>query len=248
MSKKINGLVLWQGPSVLDGAPIALIATLKTSNVKTGDMVQTWIIRTDVNPVEASKQSLDASVCGGCPHRHSLGGACYVNIGQAPNAVFKTYTKGGYPTVQQNPELLQLLQGRKIRAGAYGDPAAVPAHVWAPIVAMAAGVTGYTHQSAHRNFDPAILDFCMVSADTPKQALRAHAAGARTFRVRTPDAPMLAGEIECLADSEGLSCADCLLCHGKRTAAPNVVITVHGSRAARYVSKYQRINLVPVAA
>ena len=47
---KLNGVVLYEGPSVLDGAPIAVIATLKSANVKTGDMIQTWIIRSDMHP------------------------------------------------------------------------------------------------------------------------------------------------------------------------------------------------------
>jgi hypothetical protein len=64
---KEKGFILYEGKSVLDGAPIVYIATLSTSNRKTGDMVQTWILRSDINPVEASKQKLDASICGNCP-------------------------------------------------------------------------------------------------------------------------------------------------------------------------------------
>ena len=51
---KAKGFILYEGASMLDGAPIVVIATMKTSNRKTGDMVQTWILRSDVNPVEAS--------------------------------------------------------------------------------------------------------------------------------------------------------------------------------------------------
>ena len=36
-----RGYILYEGPSMLDGEPIAVIATMTTSNVKTGDMVQT---------------------------------------------------------------------------------------------------------------------------------------------------------------------------------------------------------------
>ena len=78
------GFVLFEGPSQLDGLPVVVIATLKTSNVKTGNMVQTWILRQDLNPVEASKIGADASVCGNCVHRHFHDGPCYVNLGQAP--------------------------------------------------------------------------------------------------------------------------------------------------------------------
>ena len=58
------GFVLYEGNSVLDGKPIAAIATLSSSNVKTGNMIQVWIIRTDINPVEASKLGDDISICG----------------------------------------------------------------------------------------------------------------------------------------------------------------------------------------
>ena len=59
-----TGYVIYRGPSLLDGAPIVAIATMQTSNRKTGNMVQTWILREDVSPVEASKAGADASVCG----------------------------------------------------------------------------------------------------------------------------------------------------------------------------------------
>jgi hypothetical protein len=85
----------------------------------------------------------------------------------------------------------------------------------------------------------------MVSADTPKQALAAQKRGARTFRVKTADAPFLQGEIECLADSKGMTCADCGLCNGS-SGAPSVAITVHGSLAGRYVSQYEKIHAVNI--
>ena len=123
---KSNGVVLWEGVSKLDGkSPLVCIATFKTSNEKTGSMVQTWIIRSDINPVEASKQSIDDATCGSCIHRHSLDGSCYVNIGQAPNAVYKAYKRGSYPHVNDDDKHIKRLKGRAIRFGAYGDPAAI---------------------------------------------------------------------------------------------------------------------------
>ena len=92
-----RGFIMYQGQSMLDGAPIVVIATMSTSNVKTGQMVQTWILRADINPVEASQTGDDSSICGNCVHRHYNKGACYVNIGQAPNAVYKGYQRGIYP-------------------------------------------------------------------------------------------------------------------------------------------------------
>ena len=58
-------------------------------------MIQTWILRSDVNPVEAVNNGDDYSICGDCPHRKNDKGerSCYVNVGQAPNAVFKSFKK-----------------------------------------------------------------------------------------------------------------------------------------------------------
>ena len=78
---QLRGVILYDGASMLDGEPIVVIATLETSNRKTGEMVQTWIIRSDIAPTDAAKSGDDKSICGACPHRHYSKGACYVNLG-----------------------------------------------------------------------------------------------------------------------------------------------------------------------
>jgi len=235
----IKGIVLFEGASLLDGAPIAVIATLKTSNRKTGNMIQTWILRSDVDPVEASKQKLDSSICGTCPHKQNIGGACYVNIGQAPLSVYRAYKRGAYEHFNLESHA-HLFEGRKVRLGAYGDPAAAPFEVWETITDLADGHTGYTHQIRHANFDDRLIGLCMVSADSPKQALKVHAHGGRTFRVSMAGDSLLQGEIECLADSKGLACNDCGLCDGAGTK-PSIAITVHGTRAKNF-----KTSLIPM--
>ena len=234
-SKK--GFILYEGPSVLDGSPIACIATLSTSNRKTGAMIQTWIIRADKDPVTASKLGDDVSICGNCPLRHHTGGACYVNIGQAPRAIFDGFIRGIYETFDINKHRSYFM-GRKVRLGAYGDPAAVPFDILKTIVDLAAGHTGYTHQIKHKNFDKRMITLCMVSADSPKQALKYQSMGAHTFRVALADDVLFDNEIECLADSKGLSCLECGLCDGQ---TKNIAIAVHGSRSSRFKS-----NLIAV--
>ena len=67
-----NGVVLYRGPSRLDGAPIVVVATglqRPSENEKTGPMVQTWILRSDEHPVSAVHSGADASICGDCPLR-----------------------------------------------------------------------------------------------------------------------------------------------------------------------------------
>jgi hypothetical protein len=121
---------------------------------------------------------------------------------------------------------------------------AVPFDAWLAIVPHAIGNTGYTHQVAHKNADSRLLEYCMVSVDTPKQASKYHAKGFSTFRVKTEDAPVFDNEIECKADSEGISCLECGICAGKDK--PNVYINVHGSRSKRYTEKFGKSNLIAI--
>jgi len=207
---------------------------MKTSNPKTGDMIQTWILRSDENPVESSKLGLDKSICGNCPLRRHHGGACYVNLGQAPLSIYRAYKRGAYPKYDEAKHA-ELFFSRKLRLGAYGDPAAVPYEVFKPLVDLSLMHTGYTHQVRHKNFDIRYLNICMVSADTPKQAERMQSLGARTFRVAIANDNLAENEIECLSDSKGISCADCGLCNGKSNQ-PNIAITVHGSLAKNFKS------------
>jgi len=70
MRNNPNGRVLYEGPSMLDGAPIVVIATgfaERSGNAKTGSMIQTWILRADVPPHHAFSSEDGASVCGDCP-------------------------------------------------------------------------------------------------------------------------------------------------------------------------------------
>jgi len=239
----ILGFIMYEGPSVLDPTRnIVSIMTFKTSNDKTGNMAQLWILDAgDLNPLELSKARLDASICGNCVHRHSNGGACYVNLAHAPLAIYKAYKRGRYTHFDATKHA-HWITTRKVRLGAYGDPSAMPFAIVNSIVKLAISHTGYVHQLAHPNFDMRFINICMVSSDTPKQALKAQALGAHTFRVALAGDTLAEGEVECLADSKGLSCFDCGLCDGTKG---NVAITVHGSRAKRFNSKM--INLTEVA-
>ena len=66
-----NGLIIYEGFSPIDNKPIVLIATglgsSKSSNPKTGHMVQTWILRQDIKPNEGHKDGSNRSMCGKCP-------------------------------------------------------------------------------------------------------------------------------------------------------------------------------------
>ena len=65
----MKSAIIYRGPSLLDGAPIVVIAIDSARNTKTGRMVQTYILRADMDPREANKTGADFSICGTCPHR-----------------------------------------------------------------------------------------------------------------------------------------------------------------------------------
>lgn len=246
-TKQPTGYVVWEGPSLIDGAPIVAIALTHSSNRKTGDMVQTYILRQDVKPTEALRTGADASICGDCKHRPSTGGACYVVVAQGPTVVWKGYRAGRYPGAGVD-QLAQLGAGRMVRLGTYGDPAAVPAWVWEALVSRASGRTGYTHQWARMD-RPTVLGenvralrpIVMASVDTEAELRGARRAGWRTFRILVPGEMPRAGEFTCPASEEAgkvRTCATCGACDGAQrgTLKASPAIVVHGTKARRFVS------------
>jgi len=236
-----NGIKIWEGPSEIDGQPIMVIATgIKTSsrNAKTGNLIQTWILRSDVKPTDAAHTGDDRSICGDCPHRgeivegKNVNRSCYVTLFQAPLNIYGTTHRGKYDHVTLR-EAAQHFAGRNVRLGAYGDPAAVPFEVWEAVLKDAARGTGYTHQ--WKECDSRFARYCMASADSSLEAEFAQAKGYRTFRVGTPAESIVQGkEFLCPASKEAgqkTNCAACLACGG--LSSPNrasVFIPAHGAK------------------
>ena len=251
-----NGYILYEGPSRLDGQPIVAIATgfNKSKNAKTGQMIQIWIIRSDLSPLKAIFAGKDISVCGNCKHRpngptNPTGmGTCYVNVGQAPEAVFKAYKAGSYRHITENDWFH--FRDRRVRIGAYGDPAVLPTGLLRAIAISCERHTAYTHQW---NFtDQQLKAIMMASCDTPEEKARAQAKGWRTFRVRLEDEPLQPDERNCPASAEAghkAQCATCTACHGTgggNNKRMNIAIIVHGTdwkpRRFRKVRMLQRAH------
>lgn len=238
-AKPLIGAVLYHGPSQLDGEDIVVIMTgLKggSANSKTGKMIQTWILRADRDPREAALTGADASVCGDCKHRREQGGACYVVIEQAPLAVWRAWQRGRYADwTKAFP--VNALEGRRVRLGSYGDPAAVPFKVWRRVFAQKiSGWTGYTHQWQNPLFTH-LRGKIMASADSRMEAAAAREAGWNTFRVRAPDEPMMEAEVMCPASEEmgkRTTCERCGLCRGQTSTGKSVAIVAHGYVASRF--------------
>ena len=215
-----NGFILHEGDGVV------CILTTRSANRKTGNMGQCWTLCSETDPVSAARLGADSVVCGDC----AMWRWCYVQWPQAPAHVWRKHRSGGYPPVDW-----AALDGALIRVGAAGDPAAVPVDVWAEVVRRAAGHVGYTHMWRRPAAQP-LRQYFRASVESPAQQAEAAAMGWRTFRVKAPDMPKLAGEMTCPASVVGsrVTCARCLTCHGGY--GPNVVIDAHGQRAAPFAA------------
>jgi len=239
---RFAGIILYEGPSAIDGAPIVVIANriaTGSNNAKTGAMVQTFIMRADVNPFRALKTGQDESICGDCPQRPFKGGKCYVDVAKSVSSVYGAYERGRYarPGIDYDPaDLPEIFAGRAFRLGTYGDPAAAPFQIWRAATLKASKITGYTHQWR----DPAFQAFallCMASADSESDQLLASACGWRTFRAKRASEPRTTSEIGCPAAKENgarTSCERCGLCAGTTSkSAKDIVINLHGFRVGR---------------
>ena len=227
MNNRPNGCIVWEGKSEFDGSPIVLLLTgleLPSQNRKTGPVVQSYIVRSDITPLEAVKTRLDCAICGNCAFRKDV---CYVDM-RPINNIWRVYKRGGYPRLTKTM-LARVHRRRKVlRLGSYGDPAAVPLKVWETILSSFGHHTGYTH--AWRFCHEAWRKYLMASVESQNQALLAQSMGWRTFRVKLPNQGLLPGEVHCtnLVD-DSLTCEDCRLCDGTNGKSPvHVADNVHG--------------------
>jgi hypothetical protein len=235
------GAVIHRGPSQLDGEPIVVVAiwaaTRSSANRKTGDMLQTYIMRSDIDPLTANKYGEDYSICGDCDLRgtptldpdkkQAEDRPCYVVLGKGPLQVWKGLQRNAYPDKTKPNERRDLGRGRMVRIGTYGDGAAVDRQVWDDLLYDALGHNAYSHNGG----DPRIY---MQSVESLDAARSAWAQGFRTFRlVRDVSDIVRSNEILC-PSSRGVQCVDCRLCGGTSVRAKSIAIEVHGSGAKHF--------------
>lgn len=219
------GYVLHEG--TINGHAYVAVATLKTDNPKTGDMVQIWFILRDVHPVEAVSSGLDfRTICKDCPF--SSGRGCYVQVANAPAAIWKAFHRGNYPKLEPR-DYPAIFTTRKVRFGAYGNPTLLPIAMVRAIAELSDGWTGYFHDWKTNRYASLYANYFMASTETEDSRRMASKAGFRYFHA-SPKRP--AGAIECLSDAKGLQCAQCKLCAGlSKDRMPSVWINPHGSKA-----------------
>jgi hypothetical protein len=241
------GIVLHRGQSPFASGQYVVIALLgKSSNEKTGGMIQTYVIVDDAaKPTETVKAGTDSIVCGDCPLRGILGKmgrACYVNLGQGPRAVHQAYLAGKY--AEYDPAIHdRFFAGKMIRWGTYGEPVLIPLATVQHLNGLASGWTGYTHQWSKPEF-AAYRDVFMASVHDSRSADHAKHLGWRYFRSAV-DATPGPGEIVCPASKEAgkrTTCADCGICNGRGpNDTPNrvsVVIAIHGGFGVMAAAKH----------
>lgn len=228
-----NGMVLFETDEIV------VIATYSSANRKTGDMVQVWILSSQVDPVTLVKTDSDSVICMDCKHR--LNRSCYVNVGQAPLSIYKAYKSGKYEPLNYDV-LKSHLRWKAVRFGAYGEPVLIPIELVQFIAKNSQGWTGYTHQWEDIKYDD-YKKYFMASVDTTEEYNEANQNGWRTFRVGSDDVT-LEGEIICPNTTSGVSCRDCRLCDGlgRHKMARNIAVVVHGT-----IGKINAFNSISVA-
>ena len=212
------------GMILKEAVKTVIVATFTSSNKKTGDMVQITSLLKDVLPTEAVKSGEDREICFECVHRKAK--SCYVNVGQAPQAIYKAYKKGNYPGFDVDV-LKGALKWKAVRFGAYGEPTMLPLSMVSVISKFSKGWTGYTHRWAE--CDQGYSRYFMASAETKQEARDAHMMGWRTFRVTSKLDDLMENEIICPNVTTGVQCRDCLLCGGSEKKGKSIVVPVHGT-------------------
>tara|TARA_R110000751_G_scaffold22666_2_gene63654 strand:- start:321 stop:1007 length:687 start_codon:yes stop_codon:yes gene_type:complete len=221
----MNGFILHEG--VITGHRFVVIATgvvRPSVNIKTGGMIQIWILLTDQSPIEGVQSGLDAdTICKGCPF--ASGHGCYVNLGHSPLGIWKAYHRGSYPALRG----YSVFQDRAVRFGAYGNPSLIPLRIVKAIRRRAGKTTGYFHDWKANRKARKYNRYFMASTDTLESLEEAKAEGLRVFHA-SKEKPT--GRFKtCLNVTHGIQCADCGLCNGGD--GPDVWVPLHGSGAKK---------------
>lgn len=206
---------------------IVAIATRNSTNRKTGRSVQIWLLDATMHPVESRRSGHDAdNQCNGCPFASNNG--CYVNANPL-GAIWRAYQRGSYEYLQMGTrEWYDFFSVPFVRFGAYGNPSHLPLEMVYDISRLATRITGYFHDwnSMPAGLAKSYGKFFMASCE-PENVEYARNLGLRTFTISNE---RIGNDIECLADSKGLTCAECGLCDGnrRRNSLPSVWINPHG--------------------
>lgn len=207
---------------------------LTTTNRKTGDMVQNFILPISWFETNESISKLsDKEICGDCIHSQSKNKSCYVRKGFSNVGLIskvKSIRKMGIDKIPYlNDDVLDLLKvvlkNNPIRFGAYGEAVLMGENLIKEITKVASYWTGYTHQF-HKNLWS--KDYFMASVETEFANKVATDLGFRTFFVSNE--LIYNNMVNCPASKEQnkkSTCENCKLCMGTQSKGKSVIIKKH---------------------
>lgn len=214
----------------LDGRPVIAKFTglaNASSNSKTGSMVQNYLLPEQW--MQDKRMGDDTSVCGDCPHSFRAGDTCYLHKGSAKMGLISTMKKMPDRITDDTEDVVQLLAGKAVRFGSYGEPVLLGEELVSRVCAVAEHWTGYSHRWMDPQYQWA-KQYFMASVDSEDQMHEANAMGWRTFRVRNVDDPVRRTEVTCPASKEAgkvTTCDVCGLCRGASSKAKSITILRH---------------------
>lgn len=211
-----------------------------STNSKTGDGVQIWILPFSWVTDGKTAMEQDEASCLDCPHSKRGTKRCYVRKGNAEMglksktaSLHRAYTNGTLnvlPIDELAKREIPNIQGKFVRFGAYGEPVLLGEANVMGITFAASSFTGYTHQWRNSSYQWASKYF-MASVETEPLMNVAHRMGWRTFRVMDKtQSPIKGTEISCLASKEMGSvttCNKCGLCQGTSSKGKSISIILH---------------------
>lgn len=202
-----------------------------SSNSKTGNAVQVWIIPKDW--VTSESMSDDSASCMDCIHSKRASGTCYVRKGMAEMGL-----KSKVRSLRKGCEILPLskirqeipaLRGKFIRFGAFGEPVLLGHDIVRDMCSVSSGWTGYTHQWHMPRYQWA-SEYFMASADNIQLSKKAESKGWRTFMTLEKSENKVEGMALCPASKEAgrkATCVECKLCKGNSSKAKSIQIYKH---------------------
>ena len=205
----------------------------KTSNTKTGALIQNYIIPASWIESDAHIKTLsDSEVCFDCDHGKSKKATCYVRKSNSERGLIskvKSLRNIGLENIPElSPEseadLLNAIEGRGVRFGSYGEPILLGEALIGKISKRAKFWTGYTHQWHKNNW---AKDYFMASVESELVSKVAQKSGFRTFFVGDTQSKEY---VTCPASKEAgnkTTCDNCKLCMGTQSKAKSVTILPH---------------------
>ena len=211
-----------------------------STNSKTGDGAQVWILPYEWIVVGKTAMDNDEASCLDCPHSKRGTKRCYVRKGMAEmglkskvNSLHTAFVNGRLnvlPIEDLASNEVKNIQGKYVRLGAYGEPVLLGEANIIAITNAASSFTGYTHQWRNPAYQWA-AKYLMASVETEGLMNVAHRMNWRTFRVMDKtQSPIKGIEISCPASKEAgnlTTCNACGLCKGTTSKAKSISIILH---------------------